>query len=53
MVLMRAEVNGSYLQDSRVADPFVDHVRPWGTSKIEAERLWKLSEKLVGEEFPY
>ncbi|KAK3319603.1 hypothetical protein B0T19DRAFT_269566 [Cercophora scortea] len=45
--------NGAYLQDSHVADPWTDTVKPWGTSLVEAERLWKLSEKLVGQEFSY
>ncbi|ETS81857.1 hypothetical protein PFICI_06859 [Pestalotiopsis fici W106-1] len=47
------ENNGSYLENSHIADPWVDTVKPWATSPIEAERLWKLSEKLVGQEFPY
>ncbi|ROT38027.1 NAD(P)-binding protein [Sodiomyces alkalinus F11] len=45
--------NGAYLLDSRVADPFGDEVMAWATSKIEAERLWKLSEKLVGQKFSF
>ncbi|KAL6901423.1 hypothetical protein GGI43DRAFT_433597 [Trichoderma evansii] len=45
--------NGAYLLESRVADAFSDTVKPWATSKVEAERLWKLSEKLVGQEFVY
>ncbi|TDZ60716.1 Short-chain dehydrogenase TIC 32 [Colletotrichum trifolii] len=45
--------NGVYLEDSHVADPWVETVKPWGTSPVEAERLWKLSEKLVGQEFRY
>ncbi|SPQ21518.1 62301270-55c5-4407-afb5-566ff77864e0 [Thermothielavioides terrestris] len=47
------EHNGAYLQDARVADPWTDTVMPWGTSPIEAEKLWRLSEKLVGQEFKY
>ncbi|RDW81433.1 putative short-chain dehydrogenase [Aspergillus mulundensis] len=47
------ENNGAYLQDCRIADPWTDTVKPWGTSKVEAERLWKLSEKLVEQEFNY
>ncbi|KAL4743894.1 hypothetical protein BDV11DRAFT_7 [Aspergillus similis] len=47
------EHNGAYLQDCHVADPWTDTVKPWGTDKVEAERLWKLSEKLVGQEFSY
>ncbi|PYI25171.1 hypothetical protein BP00DRAFT_119086 [Aspergillus indologenus CBS 114.80] len=46
-------VNGAYLIDCHVADPLVDTVKPWATSSFEAERLWRLSEKLVGQEFPY
>lgn len=45
--------NGAYLIDCRVSDPWEDTVLPWATSPVEAERLWKLSEKLVGEEFAY
>ncbi|CAG7969767.1 unnamed protein product [Penicillium salamii] len=45
--------NGAYLIDSHVADPLVDTVKPWATSSFEAERLWKLSETLVGQQFAY
>jgi len=45
--------NGAYLQDSHVADPWTETVKPWATSPVEAERLWKLSEKLVGQKFDY
>ncbi|KAM0254566.1 hypothetical protein ACHAQJ_006674 [Trichoderma viride] len=44
---------GGYLLDCRVADPYTDTVKPWATSPIEADRLWKLSEKLVAQEFKY
>ncbi|KAF5021919.1 hypothetical protein F66182_6022 [Fusarium sp. NRRL 66182] len=47
------EHNGAYLQESRLADPMTDPVRPWATSSTEAELLWKLSEKLVGQTFAY
>ncbi|EAW24800.1 uncharacterized protein NFIA_102850 [Aspergillus fischeri NRRL 181] len=40
-----------YLTDCHVADPWVDTAKPWATSPLEAERLWKLSEELVGERF--
>ncbi|OBS21558.1 hypothetical protein FPOA_07894 [Fusarium poae] len=43
--------NGTYLLDCRLADPFTDTVRPWATSSTEAELLWKLSEKMVGQNF--
>ncbi|KNG83155.1 short-chain dehydrogenase [Aspergillus nomiae NRRL 13137] len=45
--------NGSFLSDCHVADPDKEEVYPWATSKADAERLWKLSEKLVGQEFDY
>lgn len=45
--------NSAYLLNSSVGDPWVDTIKPWATSKVEAERLWKLSEKLVGQEFNY
>jgi hypothetical protein len=51
--LTAAAHNGGYLQSCRVSDPWTDTVRPWATSSLEAERLWKLSEKLVGQEFSY
>ncbi|KAI0128247.1 NAD(P)-binding protein [Hypoxylon sp. NC0597] len=45
--------NGAYLVPYRSASPWKDTVRPWATSSVEAERLWKLSEKLISREFPY
>ncbi|GJN74037.1 hypothetical protein PLIIFM63780_008111 [Purpureocillium lilacinum] len=45
--------NGEYLISCRVADPYRDTVRAWAVSQFEAERLWELSEKLVGETFSY
>ncbi|KAF2497542.1 putative short-chain dehydrogenase [Lophium mytilinum] len=45
--------NGAYLQDCHVGDPWTDTVKPWATNGVEAERLWLLSEKLVGETFKY
>ncbi|EIW78836.1 short-chain dehydrogenase [Coniophora puteana RWD-64-598 SS2] len=47
------ENNGRYLLDNRIANPYVDTIRPWALDKVEADKLWKLSEKLVGEEFVY
>ncbi|KAF4972220.1 hypothetical protein FSARC_1172 [Fusarium sarcochroum] len=47
------EHNGAYLQESRLADPFTDTVRPWATSSTEAELLWRLSEELVGQKFSF
>ncbi|CVL00534.1 probable oxidoreductase, short-chain dehydrogenase/reductase family [Fusarium mangiferae] len=48
-----AEHNGAFLSDCHVADPNLEEVYPWATNKADAERLWKLSEKLVGQEFKY
>lgn len=47
------EHNGVYFKDCAVASQYDDDVWPWATDKIEADRLWKLSEKLVGQEFNY
>ncbi|KAI8158753.1 hypothetical protein K4K49_001819 [Colletotrichum sp. SAR 10_70] len=46
-------LNGKYFNDCRLADQYNEEVHPWATDKIDADRLWKLSEKLVGEEFEY
>ncbi|KAG4295063.1 oxidoreductase [Fusarium proliferatum] len=45
--------NGAYLLESRVADPFVDTVKAWARDAVEAEKLWRLSEELVGQKFGY
>jgi hypothetical protein len=44
----RIEANsGSYLANSIISPS-----RPWTTDSRDAERLWKLSEELVGQKFP-
>jgi NAD(P)-dependent dehydrogenase (short-subunit alcohol dehydrogenase family) len=49
-----ADKNGAYLTECRIADPWKgDTLKPWATDLVEAERLWKLSEKLVGQEYNY
>ncbi|KAF8891620.1 hypothetical protein CPB84DRAFT_1374608 [Gymnopilus junonius] len=48
-----SDQNGSYLLDCHVADPVTETVKPWAISRIEAEKLWTLSQKLVGQEFSY
>ncbi|KAF8904685.1 hypothetical protein CPB84DRAFT_1772566 [Gymnopilus junonius] len=45
--------NGAYLINCHPADPLTDAVKPWVTSPFEAEKLWRLSEKLVGQNFSY
>ncbi|KAF6819828.1 short-chain dehydrogenase [Colletotrichum plurivorum] len=47
------ERNGEFLSDCRVADPYEEEVYPWARGKVEADMLWRLSEKLVGQEFSY
>ncbi|KAH7141895.1 short-chain dehydrogenase [Dactylonectria macrodidyma] len=48
-----AERNGVFLSDCHISDPDLEEVYSWATSKVDARRLWKLSEKLVGQEFNY
>ncbi|KAK4163920.1 hypothetical protein QBC43DRAFT_318925 [Cladorrhinum sp. PSN259] len=43
------EHNGAYLTDAHVAEPD----RDWAKSETDAEKLWKLSEDLVGQQFIY
>ncbi|KAF9873857.1 hypothetical protein CkaCkLH20_08591 [Colletotrichum karsti] len=45
--------NGVYVNDCHVADPYKEEVHCWAQSEVDADRLWKLSEKLVGQEFAY
>ncbi|KAF5013098.1 hypothetical protein FDECE_868 [Fusarium decemcellulare] len=45
--------NGAYLLESRVSDPYTDTVKSWARDPIEADKLWKLSEELVGQKFSY
>ncbi|KAK1622257.1 short-chain dehydrogenase [Colletotrichum phormii] len=47
------EKNGEFLTDCHVADPWKEEVYPWARNKVDAEMLWVLSEKLVGQEFRY
>jgi hypothetical protein len=53
MWLISIEHNGAYLQDCHIADPWTETVKPWATSAVEAEKLWKMSEQLVGQKFDY
>ncbi|PLB47638.1 short-chain dehydrogenase [Aspergillus steynii IBT 23096] len=43
--------NGGFLLDSTGVPP--EDIRCWARDSIEAERLWKLSERIVGERFGY
>ncbi|CAM0135428.1 hypothetical protein VKS41_005065 [Umbelopsis sp. WA50703] len=40
--------SGSYLEDSKIAN---DHVKPHADNEADAEKLWTLSEELVGQKF--
>ncbi|WYZ42458.1 hypothetical protein EsH8_VI_000157 [Colletotrichum jinshuiense] len=48
-----AETNGEYLSDCHIGDPYKEDVFSWARSKPDADILWVLSEKLVGQEFRY
>lgn len=41
--------NGVYLEDGHISDD----LQPTATDATHVEQLWKLSEKLVGQEFVY
>ncbi|KAF3761062.1 retinol dehydrogenase 13 [Cryphonectria parasitica EP155] len=46
--------NGGFVHDCQLADLATsDYVKVWARDDIEAERLWKLTERLVGQEFVY
>ncbi|RBR14251.1 uncharacterized protein FIESC28_07811 [Fusarium coffeatum] len=45
--------NGAYLLEARVSDPYVDTIKSWARDPVEAEKLWRLSEELVGQKFGY
>lgn len=45
--------NGKYFTDCRPADPYEEEIMCWATSKVEADRLWSLSESMVGQTFAY
>lgn len=44
------ERNGFYLNDCKIDD---EAVKPYAVDNANAEKLWKLSEILVGQEFEY
>ena len=47
------EHNGAYVQDSHIADPYEETIKPHAKDPVEADRLWKLSEEIVGQRFHY
>ena len=50
-ILTCTDHNGSYLAESQIVP--VVNISSWARDKVEAEKLWKLSEKLVGQDFTY
>ncbi|EDU45970.1 FabG Dehydrogenase with different specificities related to short-chain alcohol dehydrogenase [Pyrenophora tritici-repentis] len=45
--------NGAYLEKGEIVADDSNRIKPWATSRVEAEKLWKLSEGLVGQTFSY
>ncbi|KAK7946960.1 NAD P-binding protein [Apiospora aurea] len=45
------ELNGSYLLDCNPVKR--EEMLPWGRDPVDAERLWKIGEKLVSQDFTY
>ena len=45
-----SDQNGSYLVNSKVAN---EEAEPYALDKINAEKLWRLSEEIVGQKFEY
>ena len=44
-----AAYNGVYLENGNLSD----NLQPTATNPADVEKLWKLSEKLVGQDFTY
>lgn len=51
--LERQELNGQHFLDAHLVDPYTGENPAWARDQIDADRLWTLSEKLVGEKFSY
>ncbi|KAH8601795.1 dehydrogenase [Bisporella sp. PMI_857] len=49
--LDKKEFNGSYISDSAVESP--EDVHSWARDALDAEKLWELSEKIVGQKFDF
>ena len=47
------KLNGGYFLDVRLADPWQNETYAWCRDTIDADRLWKLSEEIVGQTFDY
>lgn len=48
-----AGYNGQHFTGCHVAQQERDEVWPWANDAVEAERLWRFSEDMVGQEFAY
>ncbi|KAM0417028.1 hypothetical protein ACHAPT_012994 [Fusarium lateritium] len=48
-----AGLNGRFFHNTGLADQRKDEVFSWATDPIDADRLWVLSEELVGQKFAY
>lgn len=49
MLTVHIAYNGVYLEKGNLSDD----LQPTATNSADVEKLWKLSEKLVGQEFTY
>ena len=47
---MFTDRNGAYLSDCKIDD---ENVERYAVDKSNAERLWKISEDMVGQKFSY
>jgi hypothetical protein len=48
LLILRTEHPGAFLVDAQV---WTEPLLPHATSQVDAEKLWTLSEKLVGQKF--
>lgn len=48
---MTAQHNGAFLTDCKVVP--AEEIWSWGRDAVDAEKLWKISEDLVGQKFEY
>lgn len=48
---MIAEDNGKFLRNAQIAS--FDMVSPWARDSYDAERLWKMSEEMVGDKYDF
>jgi NAD(P)-dependent dehydrogenase (short-subunit alcohol dehydrogenase family) len=51
--LEKQELNGQHFLDAHLVNPYTGENPAWARDQIDADRLWLLSESLVGQEFSY